>query len=207
VAGGAIRWLRDNLGIAPTFEEVDELATQCEDNGGVYFVPAFGGLLAPYWRPDARGIICGLTEHSTKSHLARAAYEAVTFQVRDLLEAMRAEGGATLSALRVDGGMTTNAMLMQLQADILGIPTIRPEMSETTALGAAMAAGAGAGIWELGQGEAGEIVTEEWEGRLGEEDRQLQYAKWKEAVKRACGWAVPPSTLTTPPGIGEVGEI
>jgi len=120
VAGAAIRWLRDNLGLGDTYEDLDQLSVKVKDSGGVYFVPAFSGLFAPYWRPDARGILCGLTEHSTRGHIVRATYEAVSFQVKDILEAMNQEGGVPMSSLQVDGGMTNNDSLMQLQADILG---------------------------------------------------------------------------------------
>ncbi|CAL8080565.1 unnamed protein product [Orchesella dallaii] len=197
VAGAAIRWLRDNLSLASSYEEIDEMAANVRDSGGVYFVPAFSGLFAPHWRPDARGIICGLTEHSTKSHIARAAYEAVSFQVRDVLEAMNQEGGFPLTQLQVDGGMTNNNGLMQLQADILGIDTVRPSMAETTALGAAMAAGCAEGIevWDIFSEDTNNIICDVFKPKTEPKERDERYWKWKEAVKRSCGWEVHPDTI------------
>jgi glycerol kinase len=194
VAGAAIRWLRDNLGIASSYEELDEMAGSVKDSGGVYFVPAFSGLYAPYWRPDARGVICGLTEHSNRAHIARATYEAVSFQVKDILEAMNQEGGVPLSSLQVDGGMTSNDGLMQLQADILGINTVRPSMSETTALGAAMAAGAAAGIdvWNIFSEDSNSIICDTFRPSIEQSEREERYWRWKEAVKRSYGWEVHP---------------
>ncbi|MCL4125198.1 UNVERIFIED_CONTAM: hypothetical protein GTU68_062180, partial [Idotea baltica] len=151
IAGAAVRWLRDNLGIVKSSAEIEPLAKSVKDSGGVYFVPAFSGLYAPYWRADARGVICGLTQHTTGAHLARAALEAVCFQTREILTAMQKDSGIAISKLLVDGGMTVNDTLLQLQADLAGVPVVRPSMTETTALGAAMAAGAAEGIavWDL----------------------------------------------------------
>lgn len=194
VAGAAIRWLRDNLGLASCYEDLDRMATSVNDSAGVYFVPAFSGLLAPYWRPDARGVICGLTEHSNKAHIARATYEAVSFQVKDVLEAMNQEGGVPLSALQVDGGMTANDGLMQLQADILGIHTVRPSMSETTALGAAMAAGQAEGIevWDIFNEDSTNIICDTFRPTIEAQERDERYWRWKEAIKRSYGWEVNP---------------
>jgi len=154
-------------------------------------VPAFSGLFAPYWRPDARGIICGLTEHSTKEHIARAAYEAVAFQVKDVLEAMNQDSGHSLTALQVDGGMVKD-FLMQLQSDILGIDTVRPTMAETTALGAAMAAGSAEGIniWDIHADDSTNFDV--FKPKSSEQQRDERYWRWKEAVKRSCGWEVHP---------------
>lgn len=146
VAGACIRWMRDNLQIIASSEEVETLAAQVNSSHGVYFVPAFSGLFAPYWHSEARGIICGLTQYTTKAHLARAALEAVCFQTKEVLEAMKEDCGSSLLTLRVDGGMTRNDLLMQIQADLLGADCIRPQNVETTALGAAMAAGMAKGI-------------------------------------------------------------
>ncbi|OXA60911.1 glycerol kinase isoform X2 [Folsomia candida] len=194
VAGASIRWLRDNLGLGKSYEELSDMANSVPDSGGVYFVPAFSGLFAPYWRPDARGIICGLTEHSTKGHIARASYEAVAFQVKDVLEAMNQEGGHPLTSLRVDGGMTISDSLMQLQSDILGIDTVRPSMSETTALGAAMAAGSAEGInvWDINSEDYSKIISDVFEPKITQHERDERYWRWKEAVKRSCGWEVHP---------------
>jgi len=168
----------------------------------VYFVPAFSGLLAPYWRPDARGVLCGLTEHSTKNHIARAAFDAVAFQVRDVLEAMNqdqedAQCGHGLKSLQVDGGMTVNDRLLQLQSDILGINTVRPSMPETTALGAAMAAGAAQGIdvWDLHSDDSANIISDVFKPKIPKAERDERYWKWKEAVKRSYGWDVHPDQV------------
>ncbi|KAL1123968.1 hypothetical protein AAG570_001738 [Ranatra chinensis] len=151
VAGAAFRWLKENIGLIESVAEVEDMANRVHHSGDVYFVPAFSGLYAPYWQSDARGVICGITEETHRAHITRAALEAICFQTRDLLEAMRKDCGIPLSRLQVDGGMIYNNLLMQLQADLCGIPVIRPHMAETTALGAAMAAGAAEGInvWNL----------------------------------------------------------
>ncbi|MGH3990739.1 MAG: FGGY family carbohydrate kinase, partial [Pseudonocardiaceae bacterium] len=147
VTGSAVQWLRDNLGMISSAAEIEDAAATVEDNGGVYFVPAFSGLFAPHWRPDARGAIVGLTRYVTRGHLARAVLEATAFQSREVLDAMNADSGVSLTSLKVDGGMVVNELLMQFQADILAVPVIRPVVSETTALGAAYAAGLAVGFW------------------------------------------------------------
>ncbi|XP_072166508.1 glycerol kinase-like [Diadema setosum] len=186
VTGAAVRWLRDNLGIIKTAPEVESLAREVSNNGGVYFVPAFSGLYAPYWEADARGTICGLTQFSTKAHIARAVLEAVCYQTRELLDAMNQDSGIPLERLRVDGGMTMNNLLMQLQADILDIPVVRPSMPETTALGAAMAAGHAAGVWKIEEATAGNVDS--FTPALAAEDREAHYAKWKLAVQKSMHW-------------------
>jgi glycerol kinase len=148
VTGSAIQWLRDQLGVIKSSSEIEALASSVEDNGGVYFVPAFSGLFAPHWRSDARGVIVGLSRASTKAHLARAALEAIAYQTRDVLDAMSADSKVALTSMRVDGGATANNLLMQIQSDVMGIEIIRPEVIETTALGAAYAAGIAVGVWK-----------------------------------------------------------
>lgn len=148
IAGALVQWLRDNLGIIQSSNEIESLAASVQDNGGVYFVPAFSGLFAPYWKPDARGLIIGLTRFTNKGHIARAALEATAFQTRELLDAMVKDSGVPLKAIKVDGGMVNNDLLMQFQADLLDVPVIRPTVTETTALGAAYAAGLSIGFWK-----------------------------------------------------------
>lgn len=189
IAGAGVQWLRDNLGIIDSAPEVEALALRAADNGGVYFVPAFSGLFAPYWRSDARGIIAGLTGHSDSSHIARATLEAVAYQSRDVLQAMEADAGVTLDSLKVDGGMVANELLMQFQADILGVPVVRPVVTETTVLGAAYAAGLESGIWE----DFGEVSMQWAEDRRFEpsmenEQRDELYGSWQKAVERTFGW-------------------
>jgi len=189
VTGSLVQWLRDNLGIIRTSEEVESLAATVEDNGGAYFVPAFSGLFAPYWRPDARGALVGLTRYVTKAHIARAALEATAFQTRDVIEAVQADSGHTLDELRVDGGMTRNDALMQFQADILGIPVVRPEVVETTALGAAYAAGLAVGVWR----DRDELRTHWREGarfepKMDADERARRYRQWKKAVTKSIDW-------------------
>ena len=190
VTGSAVQWLRDQLGLIRSAEESETLAAEVGDNGGVYFVPAFSGLFAPYWRPDARGVIVGLTRATTKAHLARATLESICYQTRDVLVAMEADTGARLDCLKVDGGVTANGHCMQLQADILGIPVSRPEVAETTALGAAYAAGLAAGFWS-GPAELEQNWRESrrWEPRWDSARREEGYQRWKDAVSRAMGWA------------------
>ena len=147
VTGAAVQWLRDQIGLIRSADEIESLARRVPDNGGVYFVPAFSGLFAPYWRSDARGVIVGLTRHSDRGHLARATLEAICFQTRDVLHAMERDSGIRLEVLKADGGATANDTLMQLQADILGVPVVRPRVLETTSLGAAYAAGLAVGMW------------------------------------------------------------
>lgn len=190
IAGAAIRWLRDNLGIITSSSEVEKLARSVKGTHGVYFVPAFSGLYAPYWQPDARGIICGLTQFTTKAHIARATHEAVCFQVREILDAMNMDTGTALKQLLVDGGMAVNDLLMQLQADLLGISVVRPQMPETTALGAAIAAGAAEGIdvWSLDSNNFPKITTDVFKPSVLPAEREGRYAKWKEAVQRSMHW-------------------
>ena len=147
ITGALVQWLRDNLGMIKTSPEIEELAKTVDDNGGVYFVPAFSGLFAPYWRTDARGVIAGLTRYVNKGHIARAVLEATAWQTREVLDAMNADSGVALTALKVDGGMVSNELLMQFQSDVLDVPVIRPKVAETTALGAAYAAGLAVGFW------------------------------------------------------------
>ena len=188
--GAAVKWLRDSLGIIKSAEESELIALQVSDNGGVYFVPAFSGLFAPYWQPDARGIIIGLTQFTSKAHIVRATLEAVCFQTKEILDAMNQDSGIPLKALLVDGGMTANDLLMQMQADTLGIDVLRPMMKETTALGAAIAAGIAKGIevWDL-KGEGGSKQDmEKFTPNLDEDKRKQSYDKWKKAVQRSMGW-------------------
>ncbi|MFT4281440.1 glycerol kinase GlpK [Microbacterium sp.] len=189
VTGSLVQWLRDNLGLIRSSEEVETLATTVDDNGGAYFVPAFSGLFAPYWRPDARGALLGLTRFVTKGHVARAALEATAFQTRDVIEAVVADAGRELEELRVDGGMTRNATLMQFQADILGIPVVRPRVVETTALGAAYAAGLAVGVWA----DRDELRTHwkedaRFEPRMDPDERARRYRQWKKAVSKSIDW-------------------
>ncbi|GAB3522344.1 glycerol kinase GlpK [Arthrobacter monumenti] len=189
VTGSLIQWLRDNLGLIKTAPEVEQLAETVEDNGGVYIVPAFSGLFAPYWRGDARGAMVGLTRFVNKGHIARAALEATAFQTREVLDAANADAGVDMEDLRVDGGMVANDALMQFQADILGIPVIRPQVIETTALGAAYAAGLAVGFWESTDDvTANWSEDKRWEPQMdaGERDRQLRL--WKKAVTRTFDW-------------------
>ncbi|XP_023394903.1 glycerol kinase isoform X4 [Loxodonta africana] len=191
IAGAVIRWLRDNLGIISTSEEIERLAKEVGTSYGCYFVPAFSGLYAPYWEPSARGIICGLTQFTNKCHIAFAALEAVCFQTREILEAMNRDCGIPLSHLQVDGGMTSNKILMQLQADILYIPVVKPSMPETTALGAAMAAGAaeGVGVWSLEPEDLSAVTMERFEPQINADESEIRYSTWKKAVMKSIGWA------------------
>ncbi|XP_056351477.1 glycerol kinase isoform X6 [Oenanthe melanoleuca] len=190
IAGAVVRWLRDNLGIAQSSQEVEELAAEVGTSYGCYFVPAFSGLYAPYWEPSARGIICGLTQFTNKNHIAFAALEAVCFQTREILDAMNKDCGMPLNQLQVDGGMTNNKILMQLQADILCIPVVKPSMPETTALGAAMAAGAAEGVevWSLNPGDLTTVTCERFEPQINPEESEYRYARWKKAVMKSMGW-------------------
>jgi glycerol kinase len=189
VTGSLIQWLRDNLGIIEKAPDVEGLALSVDDNGGVYFVPAFSGLFAPYWRPDARGVIVGLTRYANKGHIARAALESVAFQTREVLDAVNADAGLPLEELRVDGGMAANDALMQFQADILGVPVVRPAVIETTALGAAYAAGLAVGFWtDLDELRANWREDRRWEPRFSAEDREQRLAMWKKAVTRSFDW-------------------
>jgi glycerol kinase len=189
VSGALVQWLRDNLGLIQHAAEVEVLANTVSDNGGIYIVPAFSGLFAPYWRSDARGAIVGLTRYANKGHFARATLEATAYQSREIFDAMREETAQALTTLKVDGGMAMNETLMQFQADILGVTVIRPMMSETTTLGAAYTAGLAVGFWKDTQ-ELGKLWNEDrvWEPRMDEEKRIKLFAGWKKAVTRTYGW-------------------
>jgi glycerol kinase len=189
VTGSLIQWLRDNLGMISDASEIEALAASVPDNGGAYFVPAFSGLFAPYWRSDARGVLVGLTRFITKAHIARAALEATAFQTREVLDAVNADFGGSLSELKVDGGMTQNSLLMQFQADILGIPVVRPRIAETTALGAAYAAGLAVGFWSgLDELRAKWQEDARFTPSISEDERQTKFARWKKAVTKSFDW-------------------
>jgi glycerol kinase len=189
IAGALVQWLRDNLGLISSSAEVETLARSVEDNGGIYFVPAFSGLFAPYWRSDARGVIAGLTRFVHKGHLARAVLEATAFQTREVLEAMEKDSGVRLQALKVDGGMVFNELLMQFQADLLRVPVVRPKVNETTALGAAYAAGLAVGYWkDLEELRRNWVKDREWIPQMDEAKRERLYAGWKKAVTRTFAW-------------------
>jgi glycerol kinase len=190
ITGALVQWLRDNLGLIAKSADVEELARTVDDNGGIYFVPAFSGLFAPYWRADARGVIVGLTRYVNRGHIARAALEATAFQTREVLDAMNADSGVPLTALKVDGGMVHNELLMQFQADILGVPVIRPTVAETTALGAAYAAGLAVGFWSKEQDlRANWGKDKEWSPQMDAAQRDKLYASWKKAITRTLDWA------------------
>lgn len=190
IAGACVQWLRDNLGIIQTSAEIEQLASEVDSTHGCYFVPAFSGLFCPYWRADARGIICGLSQFTTKAHIGRAALEAVCFQTRELLDAMNCDSGIPLKSLQVDGGMSVNSVLMQLQADLLGINVVRPSMPETTALGAAMAAGCAEeiNVWNLDPSKAPKTITDTFVPSIPAKDRDDRFNWWKMAVERSLGW-------------------
>ncbi len=189
ITGALVQWLRDNLGLITSSAEVEALANLVEDNGGIYFVPAFSGLFAPYWRSDARGVIVGLTRYVNKGHLARAVLEATAYQTREVLDAMEQDSGVKLTALKVDGGMVYNNTLMQFQADILGVPVIRPKVAETTSLGAAYAAGLAVGFWSnTDEMRANWGVDHTWTPQMDEETRARLYRGWKKAVTRTFDW-------------------
>ena len=189
ITGALVQWLRDNLGMISTSAEVETLAESVEDNGGTYFVPAFSGLFAPYWKSDARGVIAGLTRYVNKGHIARAALEATAWQSREVVEAMNADSGVDLTSLKVDGGMVHNELLMQFQADVLGVPVIRPTVAETTSLGAAYAAGLAVGFWsEVEDLRANWGKDKEWEPRMDREEVEKEYGFWKKAVTRTFDW-------------------
>lgn len=190
VTGSAIQWLRDQLGIISSAAETENLASSVTDTAGVYFVPAFSGLFAPYWRSDARGVIVGLTRAATKAHLARAALEAICYQTRDVMDAMVADSGVPMTEMRVDGGITANSLCMQMQADIMGIDITRPLITETTALGAAYAAGLAVGFWK----NTDELKKQwkqsrRWSPTTTAENRAIGYAGWKKAIERTLNWA------------------
>jgi glycerol kinase len=189
VTGAAVQWLRDGLGIIDRAADVEPLAASVPDSGGVLFVPALAGLGAPHWDAGARGTLIGLTRGTTKAHVARATLEAIAFQTRDVLDAMTADCGVPLAELRVDGGAAANDLLMQIQADLLGVPVVRPKITETTALGAAYLAGLAVGLWQ----DRDEVAAQWQEDRrfeptLTEADRETRHERWREAVERAKGW-------------------
>ena len=189
ISGALVQWLRDNLGIIEKSEDVEALARTVQDNGGVYFVPAFSGLFAPHWKTDARGVIAGLTRYANKGHLARAVLEATAFQTREVLEAMEKDSKIKLHELRTDGGMVKNDLLMQFQSDILNIPVVRPVIQETTSLGAAYAAGLAVGYYQsLEDLKCNWAVDFTWRPHLEEKERERQYAFWKKAVQRSMDW-------------------
>jgi len=190
VTGALVQWLRDRLGLISAAAEVEALARSVEDNGGVYFVPAFSGLFAPHWRSDARGVIVGLTAFANRGHLARAALEATAWQTREVVDAANAVSGSPFRELRVDGGMTANELLMQFQADVLGVPVIRPAVTETTALGAAFAAGLAVGFWpDLDELRERWAEDRRWEPQMDGSRREHEYAQWRKAVARTLDWA------------------
>jgi glycerol kinase len=189
ISGALVQWLRDNLNLIRTSGEIESLACQVQDNGGVYFVPAFSGLFAPYWKADARGAVLGLTRYVTKAHIARAVLEATAFQTREVLEAMETDSGIKLDVLRVDGGMIENNLLMQFQADILDRPVVRPSIKETTALGVVYAAGLAVGFFrDLDDLRAQWSVDKTWEPNMAAEKREHMYHLWKKAVTRSFDW-------------------
>jgi glycerol kinase len=189
ITGALVQWLRDNLGMIKTSSEIEDLAKTVDDNGGVYFVPAFSGLFAPYWKSDARGVIAGLTRYVNKGHIARAVLEATAWQTREVLDAMNADSGVPLTALKVDGGMVFNDLLMQFQADVLGVPVVRPKVAETTALGAAYAAGLAVGFWSAVEDlRANWQKDKEWKPEMDETTRAKDLKLWKKAVTRTFDW-------------------
>ncbi len=189
VTGSLVQWLRDNLGLIQHSSDIEALADSVPDNGGVYIVPAFSGLFAPYWRPDARGVIVGLTRFVTKAHIARAALESTAFQTAEVIEAVNADSRVPLAELKVDGGMVVNDTLMQFQADILGVPVVRPVVAETTALGAAYAAGLAVGFWKgLGELSAQWQEDKRWLPQIDEAERARRMRLWKKAVTRTFDW-------------------
>jgi glycerol kinase len=189
ITGALVQWFRDNLGIIGSAEEIETLAATVDDNGGAYFVPAFSGLFAPYWRADARGALVGLTRYVNKGHLARAVLEATAFQTREVLDAMNADSGVDLTELKVDGGMVQNETLMQFQADILDVPVVRPKVAETTALGAAYAAGLAVGYWNgLDDLRANWAEDKRWEPQMDSDERERTYRNWKKAVTKTFDW-------------------
>jgi glycerol kinase len=189
ITGALVQWLRDNLGLIAKSPDIEALAKTVDDNGGIYFVPAFSGLFAPYWKSDARGAIVGMTRYITKGHIARATLEATAFQTREVLDAMNKDSGVPLTALKVDGGMVFNDLLMQFQADILGVPVIRPTVAETTALGATYAAGLAVGFWaKVEDLRANWGKDKEWTPKMDAALRDKEYKGWKKAVTRTFDW-------------------
>ncbi|MBD8063290.1 glycerol kinase GlpK [Oceanitalea stevensii] len=189
VTGSLVQWLRDNLGIIKSAPEIEKLAASVDDNGGAYFVPAFSGLFAPYWRSDARGALVGLTRYVNKGHIARAVLEATAYQSREVVDAMNADSGVDLKELKVDGGMVANEELMQFQADILGVDVVRPQVTETTALGAAYAAGIAVGFWK-GEQDVVDNWGEDkrWTPSMDDAERERLYRNWKKAVTKTFDW-------------------
>jgi glycerol kinase len=189
ITGALVQWLRDNLGIIQKSSDVETLAQTVEDSGGIYFVPAFSGLYAPYWKSNARGAIVGMTRYVNKAHIARAALDATAYQTREVLDAMESDSGVRLTALKVDGGMVFNELLMQFQSDILDVPVVRPKVAETTALGAAYAAGLAVGFWkDYDELRANWGIGKEWQPKMEEKLREDLYAGWKKAVTRTFDW-------------------
>ncbi|MDJ0377682.1 glycerol kinase GlpK [Cryobacterium sp. PH31-L1] len=189
VTGALVQWMRDNLGMISSASEIEALARTVDDNGGAYFVPAFSGLFAPYWRSDARGALVGLTRFVNKGHIARAALEATAFQTREVIDAVNADSGVPLTEIKVDGGMIANNLLMQFQADILGVPVVRPVVAETTALGAAYAAGLAVGFWSsLAELRTNWQEDSRWTPQMDEAERSRQLRNWKKAVTKTFGW-------------------
>lgn len=189
ITGALVQWLRDNLQIIDKSSDIEPLARTVKDNGDVYFVPAFSGLFAPYWRSDARGVIVGLTRYTNKGHIARAALESTAYQTREVLDAMQLDSNTRLTSVKVDGGMVVNDLLMQFQSDILGVPVVRPKITEITALGAAYVAGLAVGFWQTTDDLLDNWVKDnEWEPRMDEITRDLYYTKWKKAVKKTLNW-------------------
>jgi glycerol kinase len=189
ITGALVQWLRDNLNMFEKSEDIEALAATVEDNGGIYFVPAFSGLFAPYWKNDARGVIAGMTRYVTKGHIARAALEATAWQTREVLDAMEKDSGVSLKELKVDGGMVFNELLMQFQADVLHVPVIRPVVAETTALGAAYAAGLAVGFWaNVDDLRANWGKAKDWAPKMAKEEVDREYAQWKKAVTRTFDW-------------------
>jgi len=190
ITGSLVQWFRDQLELIATAPEIETLARTVADNGGCYIVPAFSGLYAPYWRSEARGVIVGLTSYITKGHLARAVLEATAWQTREVVDAMNADSGLDLTTLRVDGGMTADNLLMQFLADVLDVPVVRPAVTETTALGAAYAAGLAVGFWpDMATLRALWRQDAEWRPQMAPAARRAQYGQWKKAVERTLGWA------------------
>jgi len=185
-----VQWLRDNLGLIKTSSEVEDLAKTVDDNGGAYFVPAFSGLYAPYWKASARGVIAGLTRYVNKGHIARASLEATAWQTREIVDAMNADSGVALTSLKVDGGMVYNETLMQFQSDVLGVPVVRPTVAETTSLGAAYAAGLAVGFWaQVEDLRENWGKDKEWKPSMDKAAVDKEYALWKKAVTRTFDWA------------------
>jgi glycerol kinase len=189
ITGALVQWLRDNLGLIKSAPEIEDLAATVEDNGGCYFVPAFSGLFAPYWKGNARGVIAGLTRYVNKGHIARAVLEATAWQSREVVDAMNADSGVELKSLKVDGGMVANEVLMQFQADVLGVPVIRPKVAETTALGSAYAAGLAVGFWDKTEDlRENWLEDKRWEPTMDQGKRDELYRYWKKAVTRTFDW-------------------